>query len=415
MRGEPPDAQLCADIAAANESTGFFALTGHGVDMNLVRTCLSAGAAFFDLDQEEKAKYVVQNMTMGRGYEISPEHQDYMALFTKVVMMSSEQERAGLGHPEGSTRHGILSERFMCGPPSICGTDLSISSSSSSSSQSRRREPEYYDSDLGKAFFGPNVWPCGSSAVVAPGSASRAVIPLRSNMEALYEELDRVARVILRVFAVTLGEAEDFFDRVVDGHHSNMQVANYPSQLCARPGLDYNNDELARQRDLVLRKKAHVDSGTITLLMADDWMPGSSTWRRELGGLQLETREGVWVDVVDVPPGAILVNLGTLMSVYTNGRWKSTLHRVVHPQPAVAEDSRRLSIAYFHKTDYDASITPVSSCIRQGKPPMFEALKASDLTRQGIMRRLLVEGLSASEASNRYHEVLQRIREAQQE
>lgn len=66
------------------------------------------------------------------------------------------------------------------------------------------------------------------------------------------------------------------------------QVANYPSQL-SDPG--HNNP----------RKKAHVDSGTLTLLASEDWLPGSS-WQAGDGGLQLLTPQQEWLEV-QVPQG----------------------------------------------------------------------------------------------------------------
>jgi len=66
-------------------------------------------------------------------------------------------------------------------------------------------------------------------------------------------------------------------------------------QLAAYPGqwLDPGPDNL--------RKKAHVDSGALTLLVSDDWQHGSG-WDPTDGGLQLMTSGGEWVQVV-VPPG----------------------------------------------------------------------------------------------------------------
>lgn len=69
----------------------------------------------------------------------------------------------------------------------------------------------------------------------------------------------------------------------------HLQVANYPSQL-VDPG------------PLHLRKKAHADSGTLTLLASEDWLPGSS-WQAGEGGLQLLSTQQEWLEVA-VPQGA---------------------------------------------------------------------------------------------------------------
>jgi isopenicillin N synthase-like dioxygenase len=50
-----------------------------------------------------------------------------------------------------------------------------------------------------------------------------------------------------------------------------------------------------------MRKKAHTDSGLLTLLVSEDWLP-SSGWRAGDGGLQLLNARGEWVEVA-VPEG----------------------------------------------------------------------------------------------------------------
>jgi isopenicillin N synthase-like dioxygenase len=66
------------------------------------------------------------------------------------------------------------------------------------------------------------------------------------------------------------------------------QVANYPSQLLP-PGPSN------------LRKKAHTDSGTLTLLASQDYLHGSG-WQAGNGGLQLLSASRQWLEV-EVPPG----------------------------------------------------------------------------------------------------------------
>ncbi len=70
--------------------------------------------------------------------------------------------------------------------------------------------------------------------------------------------------------------------------YCSLQVAHYPSQIVS-PGPDN------------LRKKAHVDSGTITLLVSQDWEDGSA-WTPGDGGLQLMNANGQWQEVA-VPQG----------------------------------------------------------------------------------------------------------------
>ena len=68
-------------------------------------------------------------------------------------------------------------------------------------------------------------------------------------------------------------------------------------------------------------------------------------------------------------PGTFIVNLGDLMAQWTNGRWVSTLHRVVNPPTDRRSGSRRASIAFFHQPNHDARIECLPTCRRAGEPP----------------------------------------------
>jgi isopenicillin N synthase-like dioxygenase len=56
------------------------------------------------------------------------------------------------------------------------------------------------------------------------------------------------------------------------------------------------------------------------------------------------------------------VNLGSLMTRWTNTVWRSTLHRVTNPPVHKQHNSRRLSMAFFHKPAYDALVEPLPTC-----------------------------------------------------
>ena len=66
---------------------------------------------------------------------------------------------------------------------------------------------------------------------------------------------------------------------------------------------------------------------------------------------------------------ALLVNLGNQMQRWSDDRWRSTKHRVTNPDlslAAAATAPRRLSIAFFHKANYDAVIDPAEFVLLPG-------------------------------------------------
>lgn len=105
-----------------------------------------------------------------------------------------------------------------------------------------------------------------------------------------------------------------------------------------------------------IRAGAHSDYGSITLLFR---LPGQP-------GLEILTPDQTWAPVPVSPPNPsatseappILVNIGDLLSFWTNGMLKSTVHRVTF-----SGGEERYSMAYFcHPLD-DAKLEAVPSSI----------------------------------------------------
>jgi isopenicillin N synthase-like dioxygenase len=205
--------------------------------------------------------------------------------------------------------------------------------------------PEPYLARLGPTLdyvTHPNIWPAGP-----PG--------LREASEAYYRALERLAGQLLAIFAVALDLPEDFFADKVDKHNSTFNILHYPDQR--EPPLP---DQL--------RCGAHTDFGGLAIFHQD----GAP------GGLQIQGRDGAWTDVPELP-GALGVNLGDTMSLWTNHRWISPMHRVNNPPPEVAASSRRQSLLYFLAPNFDALIECVPSCIRPGDPPSPPPMTVGEL------------------------------------
>ena len=96
---------------------------------------------------------------------------------------------------------------------------------------------------------------------------------------------------------------------------------------------------------------AHTDYGCLTLLLADN----------TIGALQVQSRTNpeTWINA-DPVEGAFVVNIGDMMERWTNGLWKSTLHRVVH-----RGDGFRVSVPFFFEPDFHAVVRPLEECVKR--------------------------------------------------
>ncbi len=82
----------------------------------------------------------------------------------------------------------------------------------------------------------------------------------------------------------------------------------------------------------------HNDSGLLSFIMQDS-----------VGGLQVQIDDEL-VDATPMP-GALVLNLGEMLQIATNGYLRATKHRVVSP-PAGRE---RISVAYFYNPAMEAT------------------------------------------------------------
>lgn len=184
---------------------------------------------------------------------------------------------------------------------------------------------EYHSGPAAGTFFAQNMWPARPTG-------------MREAYTRYYRAMEHLATHLMRTFALGLDLPETYFDDKVDRHISNFSVLHYPAQTePPKPGQ--------------LRAGAHTDYGSLTILHKDN----------APGGLQVQTSDGGWFDVPDLP-GTFVVNLGDLMQDWTNGRWHSTLHRVVNPGANAGPSQRRMSMAFFHQPNYDTVVDPLPHC-----------------------------------------------------
>ncbi len=101
----------------------------------------------------------------------------------------------------------------------------------------------------------------------------------------------------------------------------------------------------------------HTDFGCLTILAQDD-----------VGGLQVQTPDGVWIDAPRID-GAFVVNVGDMLHCWSNGRLRSTPHRVIN-----TSGRERYSCPFFYDPDVATMIAPLDTCVTPENPAKFEPI-----------------------------------------
>ena len=176
------------------------------------------------------------------------------------------------------------------------------------------------------------------------------------NVEAWMTQAGALARTLTEVFAVALDLPVDYFSAYTDHSIDMLRMNRY-----SMPDGD------VRLEPGQLGMGAHTDFGIVTVLWADDVMPG----------LQILDSDGGWHDVRPAP-GALLINLGDLLARWTNDRWLSTMHRVLAPITADGQPMLRRSAAYFHDGNADAVVSCLPGCADGDRAPLYEPITVAE-------------------------------------
>jgi isopenicillin N synthase-like dioxygenase len=111
----------------------------------------------------------------------------------------------------------------------------------------------------------------------------------------------------------------------------------------------------------------------------------------DVGGLEVQTRDGNWLGVPWIPD-TFVINLGDLMSEWTNDQWRSTLHRVANP-PTDQRAVSKTSLLFFHQPNYDAVIDCIPTCTSADNPPRHGKITSGEHVVMKINKHRSVDEL----------------------
>ena len=179
----------------------------------------------------------------------------------------------------------------------------------------------------------------------------------------LYTRFDRTGLKILKAVARHLGIDEHYFEDSVRDGNSILRALHYPPQT--EPTGEH------------IRAGAHEDINAITLLLGADE-----------AGLELMTRDGRWIPV-SPRPGELVINIGDMLQRLTNGRLRSTSHRVVNPAPDRACHAR-YSMPFFLHFRSDFLIEALPETVSPGEQPKWPPVIANDYLQERLREIKLV-------------------------
>lgn len=178
----------------------------------------------------------------------------------------------------------------------------------------------------------------------------------RSTVIGYLQVCNELSRWLLEAFCRGLGEhAEHLHQAFGADHTSFLRMNHYPLDDLLSESEAAAVTQLG---DMALHH--HSDSGALTLLLQD-----------QVGGLQVEN-DGAWIDVEPLD-GALVVNTGDMMQVWSNDRYHAALHRV-----AGRTDRARYSLPYFFNPSYATTYQPLAGSIRPGERAHYRPINWGD-------------------------------------
>ncbi|KAF9013417.1 hypothetical protein BDQ17DRAFT_1231904 [Cyathus striatus] len=209
------------------------------------------------------------------------------------------------------------------------------------------------NSDKTKPLWGENQWP--------------EIPEFKEKYNIWIEKMKMLGMIVMEAMANGLGMTREEWQELrgqVDDSFWVMRIIGYPPLPNDHDGFSCG------------AHKYDVDYGCLTFLHADPTPSALQVFLRKPGLVQQSDvsglpdeqggDEGVWINA-DPIPGCIVCNIGEISNyadlrlkvweVWTNGLYRSTLHRVVHR-------GSNYRIPFFYEPNFDATVKPLDAARR---------------------------------------------------
>ncbi|KAL2814099.1 Clavaminate synthase-like protein [Aspergillus cavernicola] len=186
------------------------------------------------------------------------------------------------------------------------------------------------------SLYGENQWPSDS-----------ILFDFQKTYLTYFREALSLSRKLMRVFALALDMEEDFFDPMMKYPGVASRMLHYPPQPV----------------------EGEADYECFTILSQDN-----------VPALQVRNKQGEWILAPPIP-GTMVVNIADCLSIWTNRKFKSTIHRVAN-----MTGQERYSIPFFFGVDYNTTVSVLENCISDERPACKEPFKAGEFVRAQLAK-----------------------------
>lgn len=172
------------------------------------------------------------------------------------------------------------------------------------------------------------------------------------NSETLQEYCSKMVDLSERILKLVLMSLEDgfeklFYDSEFNKCHGYLRINNYSAPESFE--------------DQVEGLGMHTDMSCITILYQD-----------EIGGLQVRSHEGKWIDI-SPSEGTLVVNIGDMMQAWSNDKLRSSEHRVVLKQSV-----SRFSLAFFWCFEDEKVVLAPDEVVGDGNKRLYNPFVCSE-------------------------------------